>query len=84
MMTAARLTQPPTECTTVVPAKSMKPKAASQPDASPLSAPPQAQWPKTGYTSAAMMLAVMRNPEKRMRSATAPDMMMVAVPQNII
>ena len=48
MMMAARLTQPPTECTTVVPAKSMKPMAASQPDAVPLSAPPQTQWPMIG------------------------------------
>ena len=37
--------QPPTACTTVEPAKSVKPMPASQP-------PPQIQWPTTGYTKA--------------------------------
>ena len=37
----ARAAQPPTECTTVSPAKSMKPRLASQP-------PPHTQWPTIG------------------------------------
>ena len=45
-MAPARAAQPPTECTTVEPAKSMKPKPSSQP--LPLNRLPQAQLPKTG------------------------------------
>ena len=41
MMTPARAAQPPIEWTCVEPAKSTKPRAASQP-------PPQIQWPTTG------------------------------------
>jgi len=40
-ITPARAAQPPTECTTVEPAKSRKPSSASQP-------PPQIQWPTIG------------------------------------
>ena len=41
MNTPVRAAQPPTECTTVEPAKSTKPMLASQP-------PPQIQWPTIG------------------------------------
>jgi hypothetical protein len=44
----ASATQPPIECTTVDPAKSMKPSFASQLAFCSISALPQAQWPKTG------------------------------------
>ena len=46
-MIAASATQPPRLCTTVLPAKSTKPRAASQPG-SPDRAPPQARCPNTG------------------------------------
>ena len=46
-MTAARATQPPTLCTTVLPAKSVNPIASSQPGDS-LTALLQTQWPNTG------------------------------------
>ena len=49
--TATSATQPPTLCTTVEPAKSTKPSRASQPGSLRPQAPPQAQWPNTGYTS---------------------------------
>ncbi len=45
MITPARAPQPPTECTSVEPAKSWKSRAASQP-------PPQFQEPTMGYTRA--------------------------------
>src|SRR5262245_7287290 len=43
---------------------------------------PQAQWPKMGYVTAATKVARTRYPPKRMRSATAPDMSVVAVAMN--
>jgi len=45
-MAPARASQPPTECTTVDPAKSMKPRFSSQPP--PWNSPPQAQEPEMG------------------------------------
>ena len=44
-MVAASATQPPTEWTTVEPAKSMNPRLLSQPLGSPDAEMPQAQWP---------------------------------------
>ncbi len=62
-MIAASATQPPTEWTTVDPAKSTKPNSFSQPSwpACPTSEPePHAQWPKTGYVTAATKVASTR------------------------
>ena len=46
--TAAKATQPPVECTTVDPAKSINPWLASQPVLSPFATPAHIQWPITG------------------------------------
>ena len=61
-MIAASATQPPTEWTTVEPAKSTKPSSRSQPSERRFqsAASPHAQWPKTGYVIAATNVASTR------------------------
>lgn len=83
-ITTSSATQPPTLCTTVDPAKSTKPSSASQPRAPGSHAPPQAQWPNTGYTTSDTQADSARYAPKRMRSATAPETMVAAVAQNMI
>ena len=71
--TPASAAQPPTLCTTVEPAKSHMPAVASQP-------PPQIQWPVTGYTKATSRNENTMKDRYLMRSATAPDTIVAAVP----
>src|SRR5688572_10174590 len=66
MATPVSAAQPPTEWTTVEPAKSHMPAEASQP-------PPQIQWPVIGYTNATSRNENSRKERNLIRSATAPD-----------
>src|SRR6056297_131353 len=67
-ITPARAAQPPTECTTVEPAKSEKPISDSQP-------PPHCQEPEIGYMRPVRTTTKARKGHNLMRSATAPDTM---------
>src|SRR3989338_4281455 len=71
--TPASAAQPPTECTTVEPAKSQKPSVASHP-------PPQIQCPVTGYMKPTSTNEKAMNETYLMRSATAPETIVAAVP----
>src|SRR6056297_290624 len=62
----ASAAQPPTECTTVEPAKSEKPASASQP-------PPHCQEPEIGYITPVSRMTKIRNGQSLIRSASAPD-----------
>ena len=79
---AASAHQPPTECTTVEPAKSMKPILRSQP--SPPYRLPHAQLPNTGYTTPVMTHEPAMYAQKRVRSAIAPLTIVAAVAANIV
>jgi hypothetical protein len=67
-ITPARAAQPPTECTTVEPAKSEKPASDNQP-------PPHCQEPEMGYMKPVRTTTNIRKGQSLMRSATAPDTM---------
>ena len=68
----ASAAQPPTPCTMVEPAKSWKPRTASQP-------PPQVQAPTIGYMTAVKTSVKRKNDHILTRSAKAPDTMEAAV-----
>ena len=74
--TPASAPHPPTECTSVEPAKSWNPSSFSQP-------PPQCHIPTMGYTSATYTALNTRNGPRRIRSATAPDTIVAAVAANM-
>ena len=65
-MAPARAAQPPTECTTVEPAKSEKPISDSQP-------PPHCQEPEIGYSTPVRITTNSRKGHSLIRSARAPD-----------
>src|SRR6056297_3262229 len=65
-MAPASAAQPPTECTTVEPAKSEKPASLSQP-------PPHCQEPEIGYMTPVSTTTKARNGHSLIRSASAPD-----------
>src|SRR6056297_1397060 len=67
-MAPARAAHPPTECTTVEPAKSEKPISDSQP-------PPHCQEPEIGYMTPVSTTTQIRNGHSSTRSASAPDTM---------
>jgi hypothetical protein len=71
--TPARAAQPPTECTTVEPAKSNIPRDARKP-------PPQIQWPVIGYRMPTSRKEKKMKEWNLIRSATAPETMVAAVP----
>src|SRR3989338_8697171 len=74
-ITPAKAAQPPTECTTVEPAKSHIPSFANQP-------PPQIQCQVIGYMIATSTKEKTINEPYLMRSATAPETIVAAVPAN--
>src|SRR6056297_342659 len=65
-MAPARAAQPPTECTTVEPAKSENPASDSQP-------PPHCHDPEIGYITPVSRITKIRNGHSLIRSASAPD-----------
>src|SRR6056297_4251738 len=65
-MAPARAAQPPTECTTVEPAKSEKPASANQP-------PPHCHDPEIGYMKPVSRTTKIRKGHSLIRSAKAPD-----------
>ncbi len=72
-ITPARAAQPPTEWTTVEPAKSHMPSLARKP-------PPQIQWPVIGYMRPTMTKLKTMKAWNLIRSATAPETIVAAVP----
>src|SRR6056297_964133 len=65
-MAPAKAAQPPTECTTVEPAKSENPASANQP-------PPHCHEPEIGYITPVRSTTKARNGHSLIRSASAPD-----------
>src|SRR5688572_20900990 len=68
--------QPPTECTSVDPAKSWKPAACSQP-------PPHFQEPPMVYTMPTNTVQKIMKLQSLMRSATAPETIVAQVAANM-
>ena len=72
----ARAAQPPTECTTVEPAKSEKPASFNQPS-------PHSHEPEIGYMMPVRTTTKIRNGHSLIRSATAPDTIEAVAAANI-
>ena len=70
----ASAAQPPTEWTTVSPAKSINPRSANQP-------PPHTQCPTIGYMKSVRINENIIKDIYLTRSATAPETIVAAVPQ---
>ena len=75
-MAPAKAAQPPTECTTVEPAKSEKPSSDNQP-------PPHCQEPEIGYMIPVRIATKIRNGHSLMRSASAPETIDAVAATNI-